>query len=73
MIVRTIVALGHSLGLKVIAEGVESLEQMSYLRALNCQYGQGYLFSKPVTAQEIVPLMARPLCIPLPQAELETT
>ena len=45
MIVRSVVALAHNLGLKVIAEGVETPHQLDYLKALKCEYGQGYLFS----------------------------
>jgi EAL domain-containing protein (putative c-di-GMP-specific phosphodiesterase class I) len=47
-IVATIVALAHNLGMRVVAEGVETAEQRDQLRALSCQYGQGYLFSRPV-------------------------
>ena len=45
---RTIVSLGHSLGMEVIAEGVETPEQLALLRALGCEYGQGFFFSRPV-------------------------
>lgn len=47
-IVRTIIALAGSLGMVVIAEGVETFEQLRQLRNLGCDYGQGYYFSKPV-------------------------
>ncbi len=47
-IVRTILALAHQLGLAVIAEGVETQDQLARLREMNCEYGQGYLFSKPI-------------------------
>jgi diguanylate cyclase (GGDEF)-like protein/PAS domain S-box-containing protein len=47
-IVRTIVLLAHSLDMDVVAEGVETEEQRAHLRALECGYGQGYLFSRPV-------------------------
>ena len=47
-IVRTIIALAGSLGMVVIAEGVETFDQLTQLRILNCDYGQGYYFSKPV-------------------------
>jgi len=47
-IVRTIVTLGHGLGMEVMAEGVETPEQLAELRALKCDSGQGWLFSKPV-------------------------
>ena len=45
-IVRSIVALGHNLGLSVIAEGVETVEQLDYVREANCEYVQGYYFSR---------------------------
>jgi diguanylate cyclase (GGDEF)-like protein len=51
-IVRTIATLAHNLGMQVIAEGVESERQNEQLRALGCEYGQGYLFSKPVSTAE---------------------
>jgi len=49
-IVQTIIALGHSLGMRVIAEGIESVGQMELLKAFGCDMGQGYLFSSPVEA-----------------------
>jgi len=49
-IVRAILQLAHSLRLKVIAEGVETEEQLSSLRQLGCDYIQGFLLSKPVDA-----------------------
>ena len=52
-IVRTIISLAENMGMEVVAEGVETLAQFSQLRALNCQYGQGYLFSRPVEASSI--------------------
>jgi EAL domain-containing protein (putative c-di-GMP-specific phosphodiesterase class I) len=50
-IVRTICTLANNLGMEVVAEGVETREQLELLRSLHCEYGQGYLFSKPVDAQ----------------------
>ncbi len=50
-IVRTIVRLAHNLGMEVTAEGVETAEQVSKLSALECEYGQGYFFSKPVDSE----------------------
>jgi diguanylate cyclase (GGDEF)-like protein len=52
-IVRTIVSLAENMGMQVVAEGVETLSQLSQLRRLNCQFGQGYLFSRPVDAESI--------------------
>jgi diguanylate cyclase (GGDEF)-like protein/PAS domain S-box-containing protein len=46
-ITRAVVALGHSLDLKVLAEGIERPEQMEFLRKIGCDYGQGYLFGRP--------------------------
>jgi diguanylate cyclase (GGDEF)-like protein/PAS domain S-box-containing protein len=50
-IVETIIQLAHNLGMKVTAEGVETVEQLAQLRSLRCEYGQGYYFSKPVIAE----------------------
>ena len=52
-IVRTIVSLAENMGMDVVAEGVETLSQLTQLRKLNCQYGQGYLFSRPVDAESV--------------------
>lgn len=51
-IVQTIVQLAHNLGLKVVAEGVETEKHFDYLSSLGCDYFQGYLFSKPVAESE---------------------
>lgn len=56
-IVNAIIALGHSLGMKVIAEGVETVEQLNYLRTVKCDEMQGYLFSRPVPAEEMTRLL----------------
>jgi predicted signal transduction protein with EAL and GGDEF domain len=47
-IVRTIVRLGHNIGLDVVAEGVETEDQLEGLRTMGCDYAQGYLFAKPL-------------------------
>jgi diguanylate cyclase (GGDEF)-like protein len=57
-IVRSIITLAHSLGKHVIAEGVETGEQLALLRSLGCDYGQGYLFSKPMEPEAATKLMA---------------
>jgi EAL domain-containing protein (putative c-di-GMP-specific phosphodiesterase class I) len=51
-IVRAIVALAHNLHLKVVAEGVETIEQLRFLREIGCDKFQGYYFSPPVPAQQ---------------------
>jgi diguanylate cyclase (GGDEF)-like protein/PAS domain S-box-containing protein len=51
-IVRTIVSLAKSLNMKIIAEGIETNAQLAFLKKLDCQYGQGYLFSKPVDVKK---------------------
>jgi len=56
-IVRTIIALASSLGLTVVAEGVETDAQLAYLRANHCDQAQGYLFSRPLPPDECVKLM----------------
>ncbi len=56
-ITRTIGSLAHQLGLRVIAEGIENEEQLSLVRSLNCEYGQGYLFSKPVDEENATALL----------------
>jgi diguanylate cyclase (GGDEF)-like protein/PAS domain S-box-containing protein len=57
-IIRTILTLGRNLGLRVIAEGVETAEQLEKLKELGCRYAQGFYFSVPVNAQEASDLLA---------------
>ena len=56
-IVTAIIAMAHSLGLTVVVEGVESKEQLAFLRKRNCDEYQGYLFSKPLPAGEFASLL----------------
>jgi diguanylate cyclase (GGDEF)-like protein/PAS domain S-box-containing protein len=51
-IVKTILMLGENLGIEVVAEGIESQQQLAHLRRLGCTLGQGYLFSRPASALE---------------------
>ena len=55
--VKTIVKMAHTLGMIVIAEGVELEEQMSILEDMDCEIAQGYLFSRPLPAEDIVSLL----------------
>ncbi|SMF39206.1 EAL domain-containing protein [Desulfovibrio gilichinskyi] len=52
-IVKAIINLAHNLGLYVVAEGVETEQQETILRNMGCEFGQGYLFSKPMTVAEV--------------------
>jgi diguanylate cyclase (GGDEF)-like protein/PAS domain S-box-containing protein len=52
-IVQAVISLSHALGMRVIAEGVETAEQLDYLLAMNCDEAQGYYFSRPVPPDEL--------------------
>ena len=54
IIVRSTIGLAHSLGQKVVAEGIETDEQLSYLKRSGCDMGQGYLFSRPLPADQLI-------------------
>ena len=56
-IIGAIIAMAHSMGLKIIAEGVETAEQLEYLRRLRCDEIQGFLFSQPLPADEAEELL----------------
>lgn len=59
ILVGSMIEMGQNLGYKIIAEGIETQEQLEVLKKLNCDIGQGYLFSKPITAKAITQLVAQ--------------
>jgi EAL domain-containing protein (putative c-di-GMP-specific phosphodiesterase class I) len=64
-----IIRMGHSLGLKVVAEGVETVEQLEFLRAQDCDQAQGFLFGRPIPPEEFGALLrtdSLPPCPPPP-------
>ncbi|MEH6652311.1 MAG: bifunctional diguanylate cyclase/phosphodiesterase [Motiliproteus sp.] len=61
LLVGSMIEMGHNLGCKIIAEGIEKPEQLDLLHKLNCDMGQGYLFSKPIPAVEISKLLGQNL------------
>lgn len=73
-IVKAVIAMGHSLGLEVIAEGVETPGQARYLRALQCDVMQGYLISKPLAADDMTRFLTSffPMQIPVENPALST-
>ena len=56
-VIRTIMTLSRDLGKFVVAEGIETVEQLAQLRTLGCKYGQGYLFSKPLDGEAVEKLI----------------
>ncbi|MGC1420325.1 MAG: EAL domain-containing protein [Acidimicrobiales bacterium] len=58
-LLEAIVALGHNLDMTMLAEGIETLDQLQRLRALGCELGQGFLFSRAVPASDVAALLAR--------------
>ena len=60
-IAQAVISLGHSLGMRVLAEGVETAEQLEFLRRHGCDEYQGYLFARPQAAEAIVPFLAKAL------------
>lgn len=61
-IVQAIITLGHNLGIETIAEGIETPQQLAHLRALGCEYGQGYFFARPIAAVDAEALLAKDPC-----------
>ena len=73
-IVKAIIALGHGLGLEVLAEGVEDAGQARFLRSLQCDVMQGYLVSKPLSGEDFQAFMASygPMRLPTEDESLST-
>ena len=65
-VVRTIISLARNLGLKVIAEGIETVAQVDVLRMLGCERGQGYYFAKPMSRDDLMMLMDMDAPVPRP-------
>jgi EAL domain-containing protein (putative c-di-GMP-specific phosphodiesterase class I) len=59
LILEAIVTMGHALGLKVLAEGVETHEQARMLRDQGCDEVQGYLYGRPVSAEQLIGLLRK--------------
>lgn len=57
VITRAVINLAHNLGVKVVAEGVETEQQLQFLREHQCDYAQGYLISRPISAEQLEALM----------------
>ena len=66
VIVRTLVELGRSLGLRTVAEGVESPDAQAMLREYGCEEAQGYLFSRPIPAEQFLAVARPPARAPPP-------
>jgi diguanylate cyclase len=60
IVVRAVISMAKNLKVKVVAEGVETPEQLAFLQAHGCDEGQGYYFSRPVTAQQFAKLLEMP-------------
>jgi len=68
-IVRTIIELARVLGMDVVAEGIETCEQYQLLRELGCRFGQGFLFARPMSAEDVTRLLRLPgRVLPDPEA-----
>jgi diguanylate cyclase (GGDEF)-like protein/PAS domain S-box-containing protein len=63
-IVRTIIEMGHTLGMQVVAEGVETIAELDFLRSARCDQAQGRLFGEPCSIEALSQLLARQAAIP---------
>jgi diguanylate cyclase (GGDEF)-like protein/PAS domain S-box-containing protein len=71
-IVKTIMTLAHNLGMTVVAEGVENVTQLNYLKTLGCEYGQGYFWSRPLPAT-LACVMLQQACLRTDASALQTS
>lgn len=69
-IVHTIIALGHKLGMEIVAEGIELQGQVERLKGMKCEYGQGYFFSKPLSHEAATTLLTQEFPAPSPAPSL---
>lgn len=67
--IKAFIDLAHALNLSVVAEGIETAETLQFLRALNCDEGQGYLFTKPLPVDEFENFLSR---LPVPELKNRT-
>jgi len=67
-IAHAVIAMGHRLGMQVVAEGVENEEQLTLLKGYGCDYLQGFLFSRAVPAEEFVLMLRQGKSLALPCA-----
>jgi diguanylate cyclase (GGDEF)-like protein len=72
-IVTAIIAMAHSLRLKVVAEGVETIEQAAFLKSRGCLAAQGYYFSRPIADAALVEMLRKPAEPPLPEPSSKST
>ena len=73
IIVSAVIAMGKSLNLKVVAEGIEEEVQLAFLLAQHCEEGQGYIFSRPLGAQQFAELLGTGICMPYNEPDYSAT
>jgi EAL domain-containing protein (putative c-di-GMP-specific phosphodiesterase class I) len=69
-ITSAVIAMAHNLKLQVVAEGIETAEQLAFLRRHRCDVGQGYLFDRPIPGQDLIDKLRRYPRGPLPDPTL---
>ncbi|WP_065204520.1 EAL domain-containing protein [Shewanella woodyi] len=70
-LIKAIIMMGKSLELKLVAEGIETEKQLAFLRSLGCDFGQGYLISRPLPSHELTNLLTQRLTPTLKEKNLE--